>query len=134
MATQFVMPEITEDLDHFVRNFDPVRDKAMKEQAKAQRAAERERAKRARQEKQIAKQQEAFEQDRLRQQMAFQQSQLDLAQSIPSAADTEIEGNGHTPKLFIVRQAITLRSQANNYITQYVCHCMSRRARGKTIS
>ena len=46
LATQFVMPEITEDLDHFVRNFDPARDKAMKAQAaarvKAQRAARRE--------------------------------------------------------------------------------------------
>eukprot|EP01043_Picozoa_sp_COSAG02_P083746 COSAG02_NODE_21708_length_778_cov_0.440353_1_plen_107_part_10 len=63
LATQFVMPEITEDLAHFVHNFDPVRDKARKDQEKAQRAATREREKREKQEKQMAKQQEAFEQD-----------------------------------------------------------------------
>ena len=97
MATQFVMPEITEDLAHFVHNFDPVRDKARKDQEKAQRAATREREKREKQEKQMAKQQEAFEQDRLRQQMAFQQAQLGITQSIPSAADAEMEGKDHSP-------------------------------------
>ncbi len=97
MATQFVMPEIAEDLAHFVHNFDPVQDKARKDQEKAERAATREREKREKHEKQMVMQQEAFERDRLLQQMAFQQAHLGLTQSIPSTADAEMEGKGHNP-------------------------------------
>ena len=102
LATQFVMPEMTEELSHFMVNFDPKQEQARKDQAKAQRAAQKERQRNL---QQMAAQQqsaqEAFEQSRLRQQMAFQQAQISASgmspghvgvAPVPGSARAGVEG------------------------------------------
>ena len=92
-----MIPEIVQELDYFVQNFDPARDKAKKDEVKAQRAAQRQREKEAKERQQA---QETFEQNRLRQQMAFQQAQMGGAGMSPNLssasfsahADAGIEG------------------------------------------
>lgn len=92
LATRFMMQEIADELDYFVRHFDPKRDKAMKDAVKAQRAKKRELEKAQRAQQQSA--QETFEQNRLRQQMAFQQSQMSPTAMSPNLSNETFSVSG----------------------------------------
>lgn len=99
LATQFVMPEMTEELSHFMVNFDPKQEQARKDQAKAQRAAQKERQMQLAAHQQSI--QEAYEQNRLQQQMALQQAQLSASgmspglsrgPPVPGSANSGVDG------------------------------------------